>query len=337
MIKKLSIQIVTLNSKKFLKDCLDSLLAQKYQDFSVLIIDNASNDETPKFVKENYSEFSKKIFVLRNVNNIGFSKAHNQGIKISKSEFILVMNPDIILEPEFLQNIVGAIEKDKKLGSVGGKLLKIKSGDPELDEKIKTDIIDSTGLIVLKSRRFLDRGEGEKDKKQYDKSIDVFGISGACVLYRRQALEDVKIPVGNSNEYFDEDFFAYKEDIDLAWRLRLRGWKSVYVPEARAYHFRIGASSWHRFSQYKIVNYLSFRNHLWVLLKNSYWSNFFLHSWAILPYQLSKKYYLLFTQPFNFIKSGVSFIVKAPKILKKRMYIQKNAKISPKQIRKWFQ
>lgn len=348
MFPRISIQIVTLNSQRYLKQCLDSVFDQNYKDFSVLIIDNASNDNGVRFIKENYPHTETKgPFFLQNVKNLGFSRAHNQGINLTKSELILIMNPDVILEPDFLENLVKVMEKDTRAGSAGGKLLKIKFGDPEIDEKTKTNIIDSTGLKVLKSRRFIDRGEGEEDKKQYDKKVNVFGISGACALYRRSALEDIKFPLlkgqtlksskQDKGEYFDEDFFAYKEDADLAWRLQLRGWKSVYAPKARAYHFRIGASSGRRFSQSRLVNYLSFRNHLWVLLKNSYCSNFFLHSWTILPYQLFKKFYLLFTQPFNFIKSGLSFCVKALKMLKKRKHILQNAKITPKQMRKWFQ
>lgn len=354
MSSKVSIQIVTFNSQRFIKSCLDSIFSQTFQDFSILIIDNASRDDTVAFIKERYSKnfiqekfkSSARLFVVRNPKNTGFSYAHNQGIIMSKSDFVLVMNPDMILEQDFLKRLVMDIEKDKNIASVGGKLLRLRLGDPELDEKIKTRIIDTTGLMILKSRRIIDRGEGEKDMNQYDKKTNVFGISGACALYRRCALEDIKIPPlegrtlksssAGKSEYFDNDFFAYKEDADLSWRLQLRAWKAKYVPGAVAYHFRAGAPLGRRFSQSKFVNFLSFRNHLWTLIKNSYWLNFLLHSWAILPYQLLKKFYLLFTQPLTFIKSGLSFCVKLPKIFEKRKYIMGRSKVGPKVMQNWF-
>lgn len=348
MIPKLSIQIITFNNRQFIKDCLDSLFKQTYQDFSILIIDNASNDGTVKFIHDYYSikqikkdfKSSAKLFVFRNIKNVGFAQAHNQGLKMSQSELVLVINPDIILEPNFLERLIKVLTKDEKIGSVGGKLLKIRLGDLELQEKIRTKLIDSTGLTILKSRRVIDRGEGEEDQKQYDKKTKVFGISGACVLYRKQALEDVRVLIGQAKEkieYFDQDFFAYKEDVDLAWRLNLRGWQAVYVPQAKAYHFRAGASIDRRFSQAKLINFLSFRNHSWMLLKNNYARNFLIHLFYILGYQISKKSYLLLTQPLVLVKSGFSFYTGLHKMYQKRKYILSRAKVGPKEMRKWFQ
>jgi len=377
MSSKISIQIVTFNSKRFLKDCLDSIFRQSLQDFSVLVIDNASNDGSFDFVKNNYSsekikqEFGSfsRLFAVRNARNLGFSQAQNQGIIFTDSEFILIMNADVILEPDFLENLVKAIEPNEKIGSAGGKLLKIKLGDQEIEEKIKTDTLDSAGLRILKSRRFIDRGAGEKDKKRYDKKTEVFGISGACVLYRRSALEDIKVPIVNSHkclptqagtrasraegedapfayEYFDQDFFAYQEDNDLAWRLKLRDWSAVCAPQAKAYHFRsMGISgklgllktAQAHLRRPKLIEYFSFRNGLWLLFKNDFCINIFFHLYFILFHLALKKIYLLFTQPINFIKSGLSFYQGLPKMFRKRRYIIKRAKISSREIRKWME
>ncbi|MGB9609207.1 MAG: glycosyltransferase family 2 protein, partial [Minisyncoccia bacterium] len=193
---------------------------------------------------------------------------------------------------------------------------------------------------------------------QYDKQEEVFGISGACVLYRRTALEDIKIPTNYGNfmkiqkdnsqfvdsqticrlasswEYFDQDFFSYKEDIDLAWRLQLRGWKAIYVPGARAYHFRSVSIS-NRFSKSQWVNFFSYRNHLWLLLKNDYLRNFLSHIWFIFWYQLAKEFYLLFTQPKVLLKGSFAFWQGFSKIYRKRKYILKNAKIKAREIKQW--
>jgi len=395
---KISIQIVTWNSFKFLPDCLESISQQTFKDFSVLVIDNASNDGTQEYIEgliqqsnqpssdvhrtsadARFCSFTQSLRSLRfiqNRRNLGFAQAHNQGIVMTDSEYVLVMNPDVILEPDFLERIVNVAEKNKKAGSFGGKLLKAKITNIESNKEmalnplkfgalmhpnwciVKTDIIDSTGLKIFKSRRVIDRGEEEKDTGQYDRQEEVFGISGACVLYRREALEDIKIPKcdpktrihsNDSNinshgrvrsalfagEYFDQDFFCYKEDIDLAWRLQLRGWKAIYVPEAKAYHLRT-VSIANRFSKSVWVNFLSYRNHLWMLLKNDYFRNFLLHLWHIFWYQLAKEIYLLFTQPLVLWKGSFAFWQGFFKMYKKRWYIMKNAKIAAGEIRQWF-
>ncbi|MCD6471376.1 glycosyltransferase family 2 protein, partial [bacterium] len=347
---KVSIQIVTWNSREYIGDCLDSIFSQTFKDFTVLIIDNASTDGTVEFIEKKY----KNIYILRNSKNLGFSRAHNQGIKLTNSKYVFVLNPDVILEPTFLEEIIKKAEKNKKIAAFGGKLLKIKfipyhrwlSGDAgftnrELNEKIKTNVIDSTGLKIYRSRMVVDRGEGQEDKGKYNKQEKVFGISGACVLYRRKALEDIKI----FDEYFDEDFFAYKEDVDLAWRLQLRGWSALYCPNALAYHFRSTIGHRGKLNRIDIskqakksprVNFFSYRNHLWLILKNDYWQNFFCHSFFIFWYQFKKILWLLIFRPKILFQAELSFWRRFKKMLAKRKHILRNAKVNAKEIKKWF-
>ena len=330
---KLSVQIVTYNSLKFLEDCLESLLNQTFKDFQVLVIDNYSTDGTLNFLKEKYPG----IFIFRNSKNVGFAKAHNQGFTLINGDYILVLNPDVILEPNFLEKLLAAAEKKKAGFSFGGKLLKIKTGNQELGKKIKTKIIDSTGLKIYSWGQFRDRGEGEEDKGQYDKKKDVFGISGACVLYRRKFLKEIG--------FFDEDFFAYKEDVDLSWRAQLFGFSSFYVPEAVAYHYR-QAPKERRLSQTPLISFYSFRNGLFLILKNAHWQNIILYSPLIFAYLLIKKIYLLFTQPKICLRAKISFILNFSKMYKKRERIfsarggsatgGKRIKITAKQFRKKF-
>jgi len=333
---KVLVQIVTWNSHFFMENCLDSVFSQTYKDFSVLIIDNASTDKTIEFIRKKYSSF-KNLFILQNVHNLGFASAHNQGFSISQSDFILIMNPDIVLRPDFLEKLVTTIKTNRRIGSCSGKLLKMKFNNSETKVRgIKTEIIDSTGFLIRKSGQVLDRGEGEEDKRQYDKEGDVFGLSGACVLYSRKALEDIKIPTNKGYEYFDDDFFAYKEDIDLAWRLNLRKWHNVYTPKAIAYHFRTGAPKSKRFCQSSLINFYSFRNHLWMLIKNIHSSFFWRNIKHIFFYLVLKKTYLFFTQPKILFQSGFSFWKKFSKIVRKRKYIMNKAKAIPEKINKWF-
>src|SRR5439155_16165933 len=137
------------------------------------------------------------------------------------SEYVLVLNPDTVLRPNFIEELIHALDARPDAASASGKLLRMDS-----------TTIDSTGIVMLRSQRHLDRGADEPDIGQFDKPEDIFGASGAAAMYRRPALEDARI----DDEYFDEDFFAYREDADLAWRLRLLGWNSIYVPSAVALH-----------------------------------------------------------------------------------------------------
>jgi len=348
---KVSIQIVTWNSLRFLPDCLESIFNQTFRDWSVLIIDNNSSDHSLEYVEKNWPQ----VKVLKNSRNLGFSRAHNQGLASTDSEYVLVMNPDVILEPDFLTEIVTAADKKKRVASLAPKLLKMKfnhidhcdHNTPEQQGSgaminpdwcvIKTEMIDSTGLAMKKTRRFVDRGEGAKDEGQYDKQTDIFGASGACVLYRRKSLVDVKMKdVGLREEYFDEDFFAYQEDIDLAWRLKWRGWQALYVSSALAYHVR-QISATHRFQKSSFVNFLSYRNHLWLLLKDESFINFCRNFFYIFPYQAMKVLYLLFTQPGVLLKGEAAYWSKFFWMLKKRGQTMRRRRLSAAKIREYIQ
>ncbi|MFA6603232.1 MAG: glycosyltransferase family 2 protein [Patescibacteria group bacterium] len=342
---RVSINIVTWNSLKFLPEALKSIAAQTYRDFSVLIIDNASSDGTTEFIRSEYPSFG----LLRNFKNLGFCRAHNQGIGHvvahsnggGEDRLILVTNPDIVLEPDFLKNLVASLDRRLDAGSAGGKLLKIFDRDEGgMREPVRTATIDSTGLRVLRSRRFVDRGAGESDDGRYDRPEEVFGVSGAVALYRLAALEDV----AQDGQYFDEDFFAYKEDVDLAWRLRLRGWTSLYAPAARAYHYRTAAGGERarlreiasgRLGRSKFVNYLSYRNHLFVLAKNEFAANYFRHWIFIKWYESVKFLYILFLEPSS-LRALPEILRQLPRFLRKRRENLARAKVSAKDMRRWF-
>ncbi len=343
---RVAINIVTWNSLKYLPEALESISRQTYRDFSVLIIDNASADGTIEYVRSEHPE----VGVLRNTHNLGFCRAHNQGIAYAKAHLkgdrgeplVLITNPDILLEPDFLERLVKEIDRRPECGSAGGKLLKVyKKGGGELAETVRTDVIDTTGLKIFKSRRLVDRGAGETEAEgRYDRIEEVFGVSGAVALYRLAALDDVAV----RGEYFDEDFFAYKEDIDLAWRLRLRGWSALYVPWARAYHYRTAAGSERatarqiaagRRGRSRLVNFLSYRNHKLTLTKDDHCRNRLLHLPWILPYEAGKFIYLLFLEPAT-LAAIPGFLKLWPRVRAKRRIIMKEARVKARDIRRWM-
>ncbi len=342
----LSIIIVTYNSIRYLPDFMDSLLGQTYfksplSSKEIFVVDNASHDNTVKFIKNHYPH----VHLMRNVRNVGLARAWNQAIQITRGEYILIMNPDLILDKNYLEILLKAMQGDQTVASAGGKLYQLKSSSinqGELSILEKTNVLDSCGLVGFKNRRFVDRGSGEIDKGQYNQQQDVFGISGACVLYRRRALEQIKF----NQEYFDEDFFIYQEDIDLAWRLRLAGWSSLYVPRAIAYHHRrarsLSQKNFLKIIKYRrqkqdFINFYSYRNHCLMLYKNLLFKNFIHHGIYILFYELKKFLYVLILENSTLRHSIMSWLKLFKKIYYKRRLNLRLQRLKADDIRQWFE
>lgn len=333
---------------RFLPDLLKSIKAQTYKDYSVLIIDNGSDDGVEKFLREHHPE----VTFLRNARNLGFSAAHNQGIryviehttdKAFEDQFILVTNPDAILEPTFLEKLMATTKTTPEVGAYGGKLLRAfgeNLGDEIFQETVKSDCFDSAGLNPHKNRTVTDRGAGEMDKGQFDKQERVFGISGALVLYRASALEAIK----QGDDYYDHDFFAYKEDVDMAWRLQSAGWDSLYVPSALAYHYRgmygpEKSGLWQRVKNRRqkssLRNYYSTRNHWLMLVKNMRLSSVVLSAPRLFVYEGARAVFVLLFERRG-IKVLWDTMMLVPVMLRKRAQTMKIKKRSAKELRAWF-
>lgn len=295
---RVSIHIVTWNSFVHLRTCFHALDEQTFADRSFMIVDNASLDGTVKWLHEHYPSTP----VLKNTRNLGFARAHNQAILLTQSEYVMIMNPDIVLTPHWVERAVAWMDAHPEYAAIGGKTLRFTYSNDELKEVQESGIIDSTGLQMLRSRHAIDRGAGQSDAGQFETADDVFGLSGACAMFRRSALESIRY----KDEYFDDQFFAYKEDVDLAWRLQRRGWRTRYEPSLIAFHHRhikgIAAASDaliarnHR-SRSAHMSYLSYRNHLLMLMKNERWSTYWRDGLRINWYELKKLIYLLFVSP----------------------------------------
>ncbi len=332
---------------QFIPDLMKSIMAQTYQDFNVLVIDNGSSDGVEMFLREHYPD----VVLIRNVRNLGFAPAQNQGIRYAvehwpssdaKDQFVLVTNPDIIFTPTYLEELMVEVHTHPEVGSLGGKLLRAfgeNLADEVMKETVLSDRFDSTGLNPHRNFTVTDRGAGELDQGQYDTQEKIFGVSGALVLYRGQALIDARY----KDEFFDHDFFAYKEDVDLAWRLQQLGWDALYVPQAKAYHYRgmYGAEknglfeklkNWRRKSS--IRNYYSTRNQWLTLMKNVQFVNGLLALPWVLPYELARFVYVLF-----FDKGLRAFLDAGhlvPVMLAKRSATRAKSKRSATEIQKWF-
>jgi GT2 family glycosyltransferase len=221
-----SVTIVTYNSGRFIKRCLESVLAQRYQRKEIVVIDNASEDGTADILEQ----FEDRCRIVYNSSNIGFAAAQNQAIALSSGDWVLTLNPDVLLLPNFIESLMKAGQIDPKIGTVCGKLLTMTA---TFDIPAKP-VVDSTGIYFNPMLRHLDRGSQEVDNGHYLQYEFVFGATAAAALYRREMIDDISL----SGEFFDADFFVYREDADVAWRAQLRGWKCIYAPYARGYHVR---------------------------------------------------------------------------------------------------
>ena len=302
-IPKIVVGILTYNSEKYIEACLNSLKRQNYKNLEIVIFDNYSEDKTLEIIEQNFAD----VRIIKSQENIGFSKANNEILRQSDGDFYLALNVDILCESNFVSSLLEGIDQKATYGSVGGKIKRWDFESFQLDnadwEKGKTNFIDSIGIRILKSHRFENIGEGEVDYGQFDEQSEIFGVSGSAVLFRRKALEDIAfVNEEGKKEFFDESMFMYKEDIDIAYRLQWAGWKSVFIPNAVAYHDRtiqtLGEKTFdiikNRAKKLNLINKMSYLNHH-ILLKKNFSKKFSkeIRS-ATFFYNLKTFFYLLF-------------------------------------------
>lgn len=250
-----SITIVTFNSGRFIQKCLESIAGQSYPNIRVVIVDNASADST----RDSLQTLDSSYKVIFNSKNLGFAAAQNQAIEASQGRWVLALNPDVLLTPTFVSTLVASGEARPEVGTVCGKLLCL-SPDLTIPEK---PLIDSTGIFLTTALRHLDRGSRLPDDGSYDRLEYVFGATGAAALYRREMIEHISI----HGEFFDSDFFSYREDADVSWRAQLLGWKCLYAPAAVAYHVRTVLPG-NRRELPSVINMHSVKNRWLLRIKN---------------------------------------------------------------------
>lgn len=300
-----TISIVTWNSEHVIAKLLDSIRAQQGDALKkVYVFDNNSQDQTRAIVSR-YPE----ITLISSSRNIGFSGGHNTVFALVDTPYVICVNPDVVLTPNFLVIIAAATARYPDSASFGGKLLRAQG----LKQPHKSGIVDCTGLQRAPWGSITNRGEGKHDDGSYDAEQVVFGHSGALAVYSLSAMQSVS----REGEYFDNDFFAYKEDADLAWRLQRAGYTAHYIPKAVAYHERHVRRALFSRSR-RATQYLSYRNHLYMLIKNIDGKTVMLWGLPIFLYELLKAMTLLFTQPITFCRAIHAVVVSMPRMIAKR-------------------
>lgn len=345
--EKLVINVVTWNSARFLPSLFESLDAQTSDAFSVQVVDNASADGTQSWLEER-----SDIPTLRNFRNQGFARAHNQAIALALSRwqsdgdldrrYIMVLNPDTMLEATCVAQIISYMDTHPDIAIAAPKLLRAIRKTDEDGEEVdveRTNSIDSMGIVLTKRRRVHERGAGEEDTGRYDQEPP-FGVSGAAMVIRASAIATLRI----GDEIFDEDFFAYKEDIDLCWRARLLGLKVACIPNARVWHHRTAqaaggsvsvAGLWknHRSHNPNVVR-LSRRNQAWLEWKNDDAVNRFIHlPWLLVEWVIRAGGFVLFSKHR---KGVIEAWLGRGRMHAKHKELLKRRKASPLDMRAWF-
>ncbi len=237
----ISIIILNYNKAILLKNCINSIINCKSTNYEIIIVDNGSTDA---FVpRDNQTNF--KYIELES--NFGFSKAVNIGIKQAKGEYIAILNNDTEVDPRWLKNVITAFTQNRDAMVITSKIR-------SLHDK---ELLDNVGDIILLSGKVYKIGNNEKDIGQYDKQRYIFGANGCASVFRKEFFDKVG--------YFDENFFAYLEDIDLSFRANLLGYKCLYIPDAIVYHVG-SATTGSQYNDFTVFHLA--QNTISVLVKN---------------------------------------------------------------------
>ena len=239
---KVSIIIPNYNGKHFMKDCMESLEEQTFRDFEVIVVDNASTDGSVEFMKEDYPS----VRLVEMETNTGFSGAVNAGIKKAKAPYVFLLNNDTECEPDCVEKLYHAIKKSKKIFSVASCMIQLHH----------RELMDSAGDVYTMLGWAFNRGNG-KPVEDYQCPAKIFTACAGAAIYQKAVFDEIG--------YFDEQFFAYREDIDVGYRARVRGYYNLYCPEAKVYHVGSGTSgSTH--NPFKVR--LGVRNNIYLVYKN---------------------------------------------------------------------
>lgn len=293
------------NGRKHLKTCLDSLILSCRSSrvkWEIIVVDNGSTDGSVEFLRKYYP----LVKILALPKNCGFSFAVNLGIRKAKGKYIALLNNDTEVDKKWLMNLVVKAQKSNaQLMSFASKMVNF----------YQRNLLDDCGDGYTWYGRAYKRGLGQEDRGQFDREEFIFAPCAGAALYKKSLFEKIG--------FFDEDFFAFNEDVDLAFRAQLGGFKCLYVPTAVVYHKKGGFfNEPFRFS-------LGVRNTLFVIVKN--WP------WKFILFNLPKILYAQLRICFSSFKLGfytayfkgfLSFLLNLPKILRKRKNVQKLRRVS---------
>ncbi len=242
---KATIIIPNINGKGWLKDSIESIYAQTEQDFELIVVDNGSTDESLTQAREYTSR--SNFTLIENKTNTGFSYAVNQGIALAKGKYVVLFNNDAFAEPQWLAELIRAAEQDERIFAVQSLMIR----------HYERELADDAGDYVTWMGFACKEGDGRLASR-YTRQKRIFSACGGAALYRKSILDEIGT--------FDENFFAYFEDVDLSWRANNAGYKNIICPTARCYHICGASTGAVRYNGFKSRQ--SGRNSILLPLKN---------------------------------------------------------------------
>lgn len=341
--KLITINLVVLNGEKYIRRCLESIKNQTYPHGQVEfnVFDNGSTDSTKNIIREMAGEFSDflKFNFIESDKNLGMWPGQEKLLKDSSGKHIVVMAVDVILDENFLQKAVEIMNGDEKIGALQPKIYNYDVGRLE-NNGLEKKVIDTCGFKIFKSRRIINIGHGEKDNGQFNEEKEIFAVEGAVPVFRKDALESCQV----AGEIIDHDYFWYGDDLDIAWRMRVFGWKQLFAPHVIAWHDRQTTKNTQKgFADFIKIRRqlpiqkrgLDWRNVHWTIVKNDYTINILKDLPYILKREIMMLGYIIIFEP-KVLGEIVNFLRLLPKMLRKRKLIMKRRSASPEEMRKWF-
>lgn len=277
MTPRAALLIATYNAEGDVADCLAAVAALSTRPLEVVWIDGGSTDGTAERVRTEALRLAAagiSFELVTDVANIGYAAAMNRGIERSTAPWVLALNADARLEPDYVDRLLARVEGhgDRAAAATGRLSRFATAGEP--------DRLDACGMFLVRAWRHFDRGSDQLDAGQFRQPARVFGATGAASLFSRRALEDTAVGPGH---YFDELFHSYREDAELAFRLQERGWDVLYEPTARARHRRFNLPQ-RRSSMSDLVNFHTLKNRYLLRAYHQTFGNL----WRTLPWTLPR-------------------------------------------------
>lgn len=290
---RVAVVVVNWDGLHFLERCLGSLELQIFSDFEVVLVDNGSTDGSVSYVEHHFP----RVRLICNKTNLGFAAANNQAIRATETEFVVTLNNDTEVEPIWLEELVRVAELDERVGALSSKMLFAS----------RPTMINSAGIALDRAGIAWDWQGGETDDPGESDPVEVFGACAGAAMYRRAMLDDVGL--------FDERFFAYLEDVDLAWRAQWAGWRALSVPTARVLHYHSGTLG----EGSALKNRLLGRNKLWTVVKNYPMPQLLLYLPIVLLYDLgSMPYKLVISGEWSSLMGRLEGLAKLGRVVKER-------------------
>lgn len=304
---KVSVIIPNWNGKHLLKICLSSLQKQTYKNFEIILVDNGSVDGSINYAKR----YFPKIKIISLDKNYGFAGAVNKGIKASQSDYLALINNDTEVDKDCLKYLVSAVESHPEVGFVAAKMLNF----------YNRKLIDSAGDYIDMVGHADNIGRGEKDGQKFNKAGYVFLVSGGGALFKKEVFNKVGL--------FDEDYFAYFEDVDLCLRAQFQGFKGWLEPKAKIYHIHKATALKNK----AFLEYLQFRNMMQTIIKDFPWRLIY-KEWLLIFLVNLNTFWFLTSKGFwlEALKAEIWILWHLPKLLYKRWKVQKSKIVSDQYI-----